>query len=83
MVILQKIYSLSRTKLGYLITFDLAPYFEEMLLKSVKQSSCFIVVVDESFNDLLHLDQMDVLVIFWKADKVMTRYLGSQFLDSG
>ena len=78
-----KNYSLNRTKLGYLITFGLAPYFEETLQKSVKQSSCFKVVFDESFNDLLQLDQMDVLVIFWKADKVMTRYLGRQFLDSG
>ena len=54
-----------------------------MLLKSLKQSNCLMVVFDETFDDLLQLDQMDVLVIFWKADKVKTRYLGSQFLDSG
>ena len=78
-----KNYSCSRSKLAYLITFGIAPYFNEMLLNSVKQSSCYMVIFDESFNDLLQLDQMDVFVRFWKADKVLTRYIGSQFLDSG
>ena len=45
--------NIAKKKYSLSITFGLAPYFEEMLLKSVKQSSCLMVVFDESFNDLL------------------------------
>ena len=74
-----KNYSLGRTKLGYLVTFGLALYLRVMLVKSVRQSNCYMVIFDESFNEIPPLDQMYVLIRFWNADKVMTRYLGSQF----
>ena len=75
-------YSLGKTKMAYLITFGLGPYFKDMMLKNIKQSDFFMVIFDEAFNDILQKEQMDILVRFWRADKVVTRYLGSQFLGS-
>ena len=36
------------TKLSYLISFGIAPYFRELLLSNLKQTSCFVVSFDES-----------------------------------
>ena len=41
-----------------------------------------MIIFDEAFNDILQKEQMDILVRFWRADQVVTRYLGSQFLGS-
>lgn len=75
-------YSLGKTKMAYLTTFGLSPYFKDMLLNNVRQSDFFMVIFDEAFNDILQKEQMDILVRFWRADEVVTRYLGSQFLGS-
>ncbi len=42
-----------------------------------------MIIFDESFNKFLQKDQMDRLIRFWKADRVTTRYLESQFLTGG
>ena len=38
------------TKLSYLISFGIAPYFRDLLLADLKQTSCFVVSFGESFN---------------------------------
>ena len=38
------------TKLSYLISFGNGPYFRELLLSDLKQTSCFVFSFDESFN---------------------------------
>lgn len=76
-------YSLGKTKQSYLLTFGLAPYFKDLLVDTLKLSSFFTVIFDEAFNDVLQKEQMDILVRFWSADRVVTRYLGSEFLNGG
>ena len=53
-----------------------------MLLNEIRQSEFFMVIFDETFNDIFQKEQMDILVRFWRADNVVTRYFGSQFLGS-
>ena len=50
------------TKLSYLISFGIAPYFMDLLLKGLKDAPCFVVSFDESFNEELEKEQMDFIV---------------------
>ncbi|GFN96555.1 peptidase m20 domain-containing protein 2 [Plakobranchus ocellatus] len=52
----------SRTKLGYLATFGIAPAIKSSILNSVKDSPYYVVMFDESHNEDLdkkHLDLHD------------------------
>ena len=55
-----KSFQLSKTKCGYIINFGLAPYFKEHLLKSLRVSPYFVLSFDESFNQTLQEEQMDL-----------------------
>ena len=68
------------TELSYLISFGIAPYFRDLLLADLKQTSCFVVSFDESFNHELQKEQMDFTVRYFKNNKVESRYLTSLFL---
>ena len=68
------------TKLSYLISFGIAPYFRDLLLADLKQTSCFVVSFDESFNHELQKEQMDFTVRYFKNNKVESRCLTSLFL---
>ena len=72
--------SCDATKLSYLITFGIAPFFKQELLMDVSQAPCFVISFDESLNPDLHEEQMDFIVRFIKDGKVEMRYLGSAFL---
>ena len=41
------------TKLSYLISFGIAPYFMNLLLKELKDAPCFVIAFDEAFNEEL------------------------------
>ena len=68
------------TKLPYLISFGIAPYFMDLLLKELKDAPCFIISFDESFNEELEKEQMDFIVRYFKDGEVKSRYLSSGFL---
>ena len=68
------------TKLSYLITFGIAPYFKQLLVEDLKKGSKFVVLFDESPNTEHHQEQMDFTVRYFKDDQFMTRYLSSAFL---
>ena len=77
---------LGRTKIGYLITFGLAPYYRTQLFRSLlpgtgtapRFTSCF----DEAFSRISKRKQMDVHIIFFDNEKsqVVHSYLGSHFM---
>ena len=67
--------------MSYLITFGIAMAFRENLVDSVRQQDVYGISFDEAFNKILQLDQMDIMVRFWQADRVVIRYLGSEYLD--
>ena len=68
------------TKLSYLISFGIAPYFMDLLLKDLKDAPCFVISIDESFNEELENEQMDFIVRYFKDGEVKSRYLSSGFL---
>ena len=68
------------TKLSYLISFGIAPYFMDLLLKELKDAPCFVISFDEFFNEELEKEQMDFIVKYFKDGEVKRRYLSSGFL---
>ena len=68
------------TKLSYLISFGIAPYFMDLLLKELKDAPCFVISFDESFNEELEKEQMDFIVRYFKDGEVKSRYLSSGFI---
>ena len=73
-------WSCGATKLSYLITFGIAPYFKELLLAELTEAPCFVLSFDESFNPELQQEQMDFVVSYFAQGMVKTRYLTSAFL---
>ena len=73
-------WSCGTTKLSYLITFGIAPYFKELLLADLTETPCFVLSFDESFNPELQQEQMDFVVKYSAQGMVKTRYLTSAFL---
>ena len=50
------------TKLTYLITHGLAPFFHDELLKLVPSKS--VIFFDEAFNEISKKGQMDIIIRF-------------------
>ena len=59
-----KKFSCGKTKLSYLVTFGLAPYFSSDVIAKLHDSSNFVIFFDESFNRISKDEQMDVHVRF-------------------
>ena len=70
-------------KCEYFITNRLVPHFKELLLKDVNLSPFFVLSFDESLNEIIQKEQMDLQIRYWDntQKKVCTRYLGSYFLQ--
>ncbi len=73
-------FSMGEKKAAYLITFGIAPYFKDQLLRSVQEAECYVISFDESFNHTLGLEQMDFIVRFLNGRRIVSRYLKSRFL---
>lgn len=75
-------FSLGETKLSYLITFAIAPYYQDNLFEKLQSSKHYVVCFDEALNKVAQKGQMNMHVIFYDEgkDQVVTRYLNSVFL---
>jgi hypothetical protein len=65
--IAQKV-TLSPSKIGYAVTFGLAPYFANSLLELIKQSAYYAACFDESLNSSVQRGQMDIWIRFWNME---------------
>ena len=76
-----KPFQLSKTKCAYYVVFGLAPYFKELLVKDIKLSPFYLLSFDESLNNKLQEEQMDISIRFWDdiAGEAVTRYFNSRF----
>ena len=76
-------FQLSKTKCGYFITYGFAPHFKELLLKDVNLSPFFVLSFDESLNEVIQKEQMDLQICHCDntQKKFCTRYLSSYFLQ--
>jgi hypothetical protein len=74
--------SLSSSKVSYIISHGLDPYFHNILIDDIKKSSSFYTLeVDETTTEQMK-KQFDMHVRFWSetADMVSVRFLGASFL---
>lgn len=55
--------ALERTKIGYLISFGLAPLYKSQLINDVVNSENFVLSFDESLNKISQSQQMDIVVL--------------------
>ena len=77
-----KQFACGASKMAYMTTFGLAPYFTDILVNQLHEVHFYSLSFDESYNSILKKEQLDVLVRFYDADreKVVDRYLCSKFL---
>ena len=76
-----KSFQLSKTKCVYYAVFDLAQYFKEILVKDIKLSTFYLLSFDESLNNKLQEEQMNISIRFWDdiPGEAVTRYFDSRF----
>ena len=55
---------MSKTKVSYMIVYGIAEYFHRSLLSLLKKYPFFTPLFDESLNDILNKDQMDIHIRF-------------------
>ena len=77
-----KSFQISKTKCSYLVSFGIAPQFRQELVDGTKQSPFISLSLDESLNDIIQEDQIDVIIRFWNvvAEKLEVRCMDSKFL---
>ena len=70
------------SKMAYMTSFGLAPYFSEILIKQLSEVQFYSINFDESYNCVVKKEQLDVLVRYYDVErsKVVDRYLCSKFL---
>jgi hypothetical protein len=73
-------YKCGETKTMYISCFGLAPHFNQMLERKVRMGRSFVLLFDESLNNHLQKKQLDYHVRIWEHDRVVTRYVTSDFL---
>lgn len=73
---------LQRTKISYVITCGIAPFFKSELLQTIQKCNYFAVGFDESLNKVSQSGQMDINVRFWDSIKneICTNYYNSVFI---
>ena len=71
---------LGSTKLAYLITHGLAPFFHDALPKLIP--SKYVICFNEAFNEISKKGQINIIIRFWDSsmNKVCSRYLPSSFI---
>ena len=77
-----KKFQLSKAKIGYYITYGIAPFFKSLLLQDIQSSPFFSVMFDESLNKMFQEEQMDVQIRYWNIalGLACTRYFDSQYM---
>ena len=69
------------TKMGYLITHGVAPYFEELLLNDIRRSNNGYTLHFDETTTSQTKKQMDIIVWYWSVEhnRIVVQYLGSLF----
>ena len=77
-----KSFSLGADKLRYVVNYGLAPYFHDILGKKINCAPYFVAMFDESLNNVMQENQMDLLIRYWdeSTNKVRVQFWDSQYL---
>ena len=73
-------FACGKTKMNYLLCFEITPFFKEKLLQKVKEAECVTISFDESFSKDFQSEQMDIIVHYFNEDKCLSQYCDSQFM---
>ena len=75
-------FACGQTKCKYPVCYALAPYFKEILGKTLSEVEHFVCLFDESHSPVIKKGQMDLHVQFCELtiNSLKTRYFNSQFL---
>ena len=79
-------FHLSKNKVRYYIVITLlhglAPVFKSLLIGALSKSPYLTVIFDESLNDNIQTNQMDIQVRYWDVSngKAITQYMDSKFI---
>ena len=68
------------TKLSYLISFGIAPYFMDLLLKELKDAPCFVIPLMSLSMKNLKRSRWTLLLGISRMVKLKSRYLSSGIL---
>ena len=75
----------AETKTKYILENGIQVCYLDLLLNSVANnavSNRFVVLFDETLNNNLQQNQLDMYIRIWNIDTVLTRYIHSEFLGS-
>lgn len=74
--------TIGSTKLAYVVTHGLAPYFHNSLTKTLNSCSEYVVCFDEALNNIAQGGQMDIVIRYWdkQTNCVSSRYFNSAFM---
>jgi len=61
-------FAISKTKVTYAITHELAPYFTEDLDYDIKICTAHVAYFDEALNNISQHDPMDIMIHHWNED---------------
>ena len=70
-----RLMKLQRTKVGYLVTHALALRFEDMLKVLMTTCDHIVLLFDESLEDSLQKNQLDIHVRIWDDKKVIFKWV--------
>lgn len=75
-------FRLDKTKCRYNILYGFAPYYKQNLMSAIDSSPFYCILFDESLNEILQREQLDIHIRFWDAEnqEAITRYYDSKFL---
>ena len=77
-------FSCGERKANYIMRSGLAPHFQNIQMKSLKEVSAFVLLFDESYNPVTKDKQMDIHVHYWStANAISSRYVTSVFMGHG
>lgn len=71
---------LGKDKTRYTITHGISEYFSQQLTSDILKADIYVILFDESLNEVAQKCQMDVYIRFFQDGQVKTRYLTSKFL---
>ena len=69
-------FSMSRTKVSYLISDRLGPYYRKELCENICKAPGYVIQYDETSNSQVR-KEMDVLVRYWLEAKVVVQFLNA------
>lgn len=74
------LFSCGERKTAYYSTFGIGPYLKDCLHDDLAKEDAYVLLFDESLNQMTQTKQLDLHVRYWSKDRVKTMFFTSVFL---